>query len=663
VFRSLHTQLSAIFLTFLLLVGGSVMATFWAIHTQADDATVINLAGRQRMLAQKMNWLALSQPDSPDLSLAIQTFDQTLQALRYGDSALDPAGRVVILPPTPDPALRAQLDDVIQTWSTYRLHLESFRTHSLIGLTLVKTEQTLQSETANLMAQLDSVVTGFESRAKTKLFRLQLIQGGFFVAALLLLAWGYGLIRRQILFPLAVLRFATKRLAIGSLDEPVPPCGLNELNDLGQAFEAMRVEIAATRELLEARVTQRTRELTTAFEFSQEIVSQLDLADLIHSVADHARALTQAEIASLCLLNKDRKSLTLAARSNNGSQLVGLRQLVRPGLVEQVVSDGRSIAAEATCFNCDFLKAYPPQQCLATPLQAGEQPLGALCVVRPGQLFDLDEVRAFTLLANSAATAITNARLVETGRRQVEQAASLAERQRLAADLHDHLAQTLSFLNFQVERVLESLTVAEATEAKSELDRLRTVIRKIYGQVRAALVTLRKPELISESSPASARSTLESNLAACLADFQESSGLSTELILTDPTALALSELAQIQILHIVREALANVRRHAQARRAWVHIEQIAGEARFTVEDDGCGFDPANLEDDHHLGLIIMRERAERSGGRLLLTSAPGAGTKVTACFPLSSAECPNAASPPRALADLLNFGGDARQSP
>src|SRR5512145_2239811 len=96
-FHTLRARLSAIFIGFLLLVAASVLATFWAIQTQAADATVINLAGRQRMLSQRLVWLRLASSDPQVLDQPVQLFDQTLQALRTGGSALDAANRSVKL--------------------------------------------------------------------------------------------------------------------------------------------------------------------------------------------------------------------------------------------------------------------------------------------------------------------------------------------------------------------------------------------------------------------------------------------------------------------------------------------------------------------------------------------------------------------------------------
>jgi two-component system nitrate/nitrite sensor histidine kinase NarX len=614
--RSLRARLSLIFLGFLALVSSSGAATLLAVRAQADDATVINLAGRQRMLTQRMAWLAAAQPDSPELASAIQLFDRTLLALRDGGATLDPAGRMVTLPPAPDAALRAQLDDVARRWESFRAHLRPADVAAL------------QSETRLILAQLDAIVSGFEARAQIKLARLQWIQGLFFAAALALLAWGYRLTRRRMVEPLAALGEAARRMAAGHLTAPVPALGDDELGELGRAFETMRAEVTAARDHLEQRVAQRTRELASAFEFSQEIVAQLDLDHLLRSVTDRARALMQAESASLCLLAPGGDYLELAASSGETHSHAGLRQPIRIGLAARVIGAGETVVVETACSSCGFLCAHAPGQCVAAPLKVGERTLGALCAVRAERLkFDSDETRALTLLANSAAVAIANAQLAEAGRRHAEQTATLAERERLAAELHDHLAQTLSYLNLKADRVAELLAAGRAADVGGELGRMKAAIGDAYGQVRAALTGLR------ESAPPA--DDLSAKLSASLADFRETSGLSAELLIEDASALALPRAAQTQVVHIVREALANTRRHAGARRATVRVSRTNGAACFSVEDDGRGFDPQADGGADHLGLAIMRARAERSGGQLSIESAPGAGTRITARFPLA----------------------------
>ncbi len=627
---SLHTRFGAIFLGFLLLVSSSVTATFLAVREQVSDATVINLAGRQRMLTQKITWLALAQPDNPELAESVQRFDQTLRALRDGGPALElTTGQTVTLPPAPDAVLQTQLGEAAKTWAFFRSRLQPIDAAGLQALSPL------------LLTQLDAVVSGFEARAQAKLFRLQLIQIAFLVLALALLVWGYRLTRRRLLGPLAALNAAAGQVAGGQFAHPIPVAGDDELGKLGRAFETMQAEIAAAHEQLENRVAQRTRELDSAFEFSREIASQLDLEHLLRSVTDRACALMRAQTASLCLLTPGSQSLELAALASPGlggeaAAQVGLRRPVSPGLAARVILAGET-TVEPACISCGFHQAHPPGQCAAAPLRVGERTLGALCAVRNhGSHFDADETRALTLLANSAAIAIANARLVEDGRRQAEQAAMLNERERLAAELHDHLAQTLSFISLKTDRMKELLAANRAAEAESELERMRSATGDACIQVRAALTGLRQPpiEPIGGQLPQAA-GDLADQLAACVADFRAAAGLPAELLIADPAALALPAMIQTQALRIVREALTNVRRHAQAHSVSVRVEQRDGVAHFAVEDDGQGFDLQRPVGDDHLGLAIMHARAERSGGQLTIQTLPGAGTKVIASFPVS----------------------------
>jgi two-component system nitrate/nitrite sensor histidine kinase NarX len=613
-FDSVQGRIHLIFLAFALLIIVSVGATFWSIQTQRTDALVINLAGRQRMLTQKITWLALAQPGTPELQASLQLFEQTLSALRDGGTAsYEP--RMVTLPPAPDAELRHELDEASRLWADFRHHLEPLDV------------QALQAASPGLLAQLDRIVSQYESRAEAKLARVRAIQGLSLLAGLALLAWGYSLTRRRIFTPLLELGAAAQRMAEGQLAEPVPPMGADELGELSRAFETMRGEIASAQENLEGRVAQRTRELMAAFEFSQEIVAHLELERLLRSVTERARALMNAKAAALCLLDEAGSTLILAAGSPEEEALLNVRQTLQRDPAHCVVCDGEPVVAQAECLQCAFLHAHAPGQSAVVPLRAAETTLGALCVVRePGNAFDPDETRALTLLSNAAAIAIANARLIEAGRRQAGQAAILSERERLAAELHDNLAQTLSFLNLQTDQMKALLATGQVGGSMEALERMKAAIGGAYEQVRAALVGL--------SEPLPGVDDFAHKLAASLEEMRQVTDLPITLEIADPSALKLPRLVQAQAIHIVREALANTRKHAQAHSVRVCVDRVDGHSRFTIEDDGCGFDPQAVQGGHHLGLRLMRARAERSGGSLVVESAPGGGTRVQAWFPL-----------------------------
>jgi two-component system nitrate/nitrite sensor histidine kinase NarX len=223
--------------------------------------------------------------------------------------------------------------------------------------------------------------------------------------------------------------------------------------------------------------------------------------------------------------------------------------------------------------------------------------------------------------------------LAELGRRQAQQTAIQAERERLATELHDDLAQTLGFLHLKANHAKGVFTGDDAVAAEGELNSMQSTLAVAYGQVRAALVNLRDPSRRAEQPVESSGQAISQGLEECIADFRATAGLTRLWWPINP--LDLPPLAQAQVVHIVREALTNARRHASADHVWVRADRVNGEARFVVEDDGWGFDPTSPRSDAHLGLEIMRARAERSGGRLAVESACGVGTKVSASYPLA----------------------------
>jgi two-component system, NarL family, nitrate/nitrite sensor histidine kinase NarX len=614
-FRSLRARLSAIFIGFLLLVAASVLATFWAIQTQATDATVINLAGRQRMLSQRLLWLSLSADDRQVLDQPVQLFDQSLLALRNGGPTLDAANHPIDLPPPPDAALRAQLDEAAADWALFRAQLAAPQPAEL------------QTMATQLLLHLDAIVTAYETHAQVKLTLLQGIQAIFLSSAMALLAVGYFILRSQLLKPLNELDEAAQRMAHGDLTQPVAAQRDDELGELAVAFEAMRSEVAAAHDELETRVEQRTRELTSAFEFSQEISAQLETDRLLQSVTDRARDLTGALAASLCSIEHDPSQLTLIAQSGSNASWINLRQSLDRDPAQQVVGAGETVTLSADCTRCAFLSAHAPGQCTVAPLRSGTLTLGALCVVRrEANAFDANETRALTLLANSAAAALANARLVAQQKQQAEQVAVAAERDRLAAELHDNLAQTLSFLNLKSDRVREMIQTQHDAAAGEELTQMKSAIDSAYGQVRAALTGLR------EAAPNS--DDLRVRLETYVVEASTASPVQVDLKIVDASALALPRVAQTQVYHIVREALINARQHAQAQHVQITVERSNGFAQFSIADDGRGFNPTEIDAKHHLGLSIMRTRAERCGGSLDVKSEAGHGTQIIARLPL-----------------------------
>jgi signal transduction histidine kinase len=125
------------------------------------------------------------------------------------------------------------------------------------------------------------------------------------------------------------------------------------------------------------------------------------------------------------------------------------------------------------------------------------------------------------------------------------------------------------------------------------------------------------------------------SLTKYLGEFSSQSGIPVVLEIADGRPVGLSPASEVQLVRIIQEALANVRKHAEAGRAWVRFHRQDAWVRVTIEDDGRGFDPTILSSPirRAFGLQMMRERAEVVGGRLQVDSGPDRGTRIVATLP------------------------------
>jgi two-component system, NarL family, nitrate/nitrite sensor histidine kinase NarX len=202
----------------------------------------------------------------------------------------------------------------------------------------------------------------------------------------------------------------------------------------------------------------------------------------------------------------------------------------------------------------------------------------------------------------------------------------IEERTNLAHELHDSLAQTLASLRFQVRMLEETLVQAAAGEsARREVERIRNSLDEAHRELRELLNSFRAPLDRGGLVPA---------LEQVVQRFKDDTGIAT-FFQRDCRQVELSASEQLQLVRIVQEALANVRKHAQAQTVRVLLRcRSPGCYALLVEDDGVGFaNPTKTgHPGEHVGLSIMRQRAQRLGARLLVESEPGEGTRVELGF-------------------------------
>lgn len=201
----------------------------------------------------------------------------------------------------------------------------------------------------------------------------------------------------------------------------------------------------------------------------------------------------------------------------------------------------------------------------------------------------------------------------------VEKLAISHERNRLARELHDVLAHTLSGVAVELEG-LRAMMHRDPQQASALLDHSLQAIREGLTETRRALQELRAKPLEDLGLALAVKSLAESY--ASRSDFQ----LDLDI---DPELGEYPVDVQQSVYRIAQEALANVSDHAQARNVWLELKRDRGQLSLSIRDDGSGFNPRNSENENHYGLLGMRERAEMVGGKLSVESQPGTGTRVS----------------------------------
>jgi len=628
---SVQGRLGIIFLAFFCLLIASVTAAFVILDTQEQDARIINLAGRQRMLLQQMTGMALEYENNPArygpaLREPADSFQQTLDLLRSGGRMVDYTGAQVILQPLRDPAWAAQLDDMQAGWQTYAALLDRLVDPQNAAATGSITRE-LEALAPDAIAQADQVVRTYEAISTGKIARLRVFQIVSMAVGIVLLSVGWWIARRSIVGPLAALRQAAHQIGRGQLDLAVPVAGMEEIQDLGQAMNTMRSQIFVSQNelqrwanTLENRVHQRTQELEALAAVSREINSHLAVPELLTSVTEKARQLTASEVASLCLIDQQGKVMSLHAASGAEASIQEDQSPADTPLAAQVLHQSLAQACDVqTCSGfCQIIRPEYRTSHMAAPLHARSRVIGALCVGSSQKgVFGQETGLILNQLAEVTAVALENSRLYQ----QAEQAATLEERQRIAAEMHDGLLQTLSFMGIMVGWSKDYLANGDTHQVAATLQQIKRAGEQAEREIRRAIASLQ------DDFPTNL--TLQEQLRALAAEMsQVDPPVRFESGVILPVLLPRQE--SEQALRVVREAVLNAQHYSQASSVLLMLESAGGELVLAVADQGVGFEPGAASNDGqpHFGIKIMQARAARLGGQLDIQTAPGAGTSV-----------------------------------
>lgn len=242
--------------------------------------------------------------------------------------------------------------------------------------------------------------------------------------------------------------------------------------------------------------------------------------------------------------------------------------------------------------------------------------------------FSQEQVDLAWGIANAVALAIENARL----HNKTREIAVMEERDRLARELHDNLAQILGSMQLKASQISSFTNLGQLQKTLEYLSELQDMISAASIDVRETIFNMRTMYMPSVGFLATLQQYLDT--------YRNRYRVEVELFIDDCVMEDLEGLEGeigVQAMRIIQESLTNIRKHAKISRAAILITRYDSQIEITMYDHGCGFDPAYVMNQagHHIGLQVMQERAESIGGRLTIKSQPGHGTAVTLTLPTS----------------------------
>lgn len=635
---SLGAKLAAVGLPFLLLAVVTSGATLWVSWQLDGGGAAVNETGRLRMQVYRLMW-ATTGTAPPEAHVA--TLDASIALLAQGDP-----DRPLVVPW--DATVRERFDAVRAGWQALRT--------AVVAAQPGQPATALDPQAVALVERIDALVAAIELHLAHYTALMHLLQMGLLAlgltAGVVLVVTGY----RVVLEPVTALAQGVRRLREGDFSTRVAPQSTDELGALAAGFNDMAERLQGSYHDLERRVQDKTAELEQKRQRLQALYTasnQIAEADSLQSLADGfvrlAREAMQADAAMLRWAGTDGRRLVMLAACGVPDELVDEEHCITrgdclcgvpaPATGARVIplratpSPGRAGEHERHCTRAGW------QTVVAVPVHHREHALGELNLFfHATDPLGTAERELLEALCAHLASGLENLRLAALEK----EAAVAEERAFIARELHDSIAQSLAFLNIQVQLMRDAVALGDRARIDAVLGEIALGLKESHGDVRELLTHFRTRTNAEDIEPA---------LRTTLRKFEHQSGVPATLQIHGD-GLPLPPDRQIQALHIVQEALSNVRKHARAQRVVVEVWRQPV-WRFEVRDDGQGFDPAVAppQADLHVGLRIMRERAQQLGASLDVRSLPGQGTVVSLTLPHAGALTAATAGPLEAPVD------------
>lgn len=619
--RSLSTKLLILTIAWLLLAMISIGYTLILSWKLEGGAAAINDAGSLRMRSYHLALLVSEGVAPATVHAEEQQFTTILSRLKQGDPA-----RPLFLPD--NAAVHQQVASIQQSWQTDMLPLlESAARQEATR------QQMEHSGIGSFVNRIDRLVKLVEedNARNTTLLR-------FFQMALLAMAVVGSFSMMLLLFllvirPLNALGEGMLHLHDGKLDARVSVDSNDEFATIATGFNQMAGRLQDLYATLEQKVVDKTRsveeknrQLAALYSVTAFLHGSHTLDKMCDGFISRLIELTDADAGSVRLVDFKRGRLEMIAQQGLPADMLededcaSIDGCLCGDAIQQAISvlhrfDQLPQVEQKHCQRAGFASIS------VFHIRHNQTNVGifTLYFYQTPKLPPQDQFLLETL-GSHLGVAVENQRLAARD----QQLAVAEERNLMAQGLHDSIAQSLSFLNLQVQMLEAALADQQPEQVQENLSCIRTGVQECYEDVRELLLNFRT-RINKEDFSAAVRTLLER--------FEKQARVPTQLNING-NGLALTPQQQLQVIFILQEALSNVRKHAQAHRVQVDIHNDA-DFRMHIRDDGRGFDQALVASRRasHVGLSIMQERAARIHGQIHIQHHAGGGTEISLLLP------------------------------
>ena len=610
---SLSTKLIRIGTGLLLVALASIGLTLWVTWQLEGGAVAVNEAGRLRMQTWRLASAVQAQLPGDELQSLVNRLDVSLKLLKEGDPA-----RPLFVPWAPD--VSSRFADVEAVWSQQR---SGWRTGAAV------LEHTIQADAEEFVLAVDQLTSAIEAQLSGLTAILNLFQFVMMALAIggavIMLYTGY----RYVINPLGLVRDGLQRVETGDFSVRIDVDTQDEFGQVAAGFNRMTATLHSLYAGLEAQVQAKTRDieaqrkrLEALYSVSAFLSGANSIDELSKGFARMVRLHMKAQAAAVRWSDEaNQRFLMLAsdcfpddlAESERslvaGACACGVTQAQGQAGIRIIPIKSMPEAARSPCARLGY------RTVVSVPIRLQQRLLGELDLFFGEDVqLSSDETELLDTLGGHLASSLESLRAAALER----EAAVGEERSLLARELHDSIAQSLAFLKIQSQLLRNAIQKNQPDNVARTLDELDEGLKESIADVRELLVHFRTRTSTDD---------IEAALQETLQKFQHQTSLPTLLEVTGD-GLPLPPDIQVHALHIVQEALSNVRKHARASHVALRVTKGA-RWRFEVTDNGNGFEPTLARGQSHVGLTIMRERAHRIGADVHIESRPGEGTHVT----------------------------------